>query len=305
MSDDSASQVETEIQNDSANDRKEESAGIVRERPDVFTYFDYKVFLKDMINYYRLRDSGFSMRRLSREAGLSPGYLPIILNTPQNMAHKTLDKVIPCLKISPAEAQFLRLLRDMAEPASDHEREEILRRLQRSRRFKEENQAEAALVQYLEGWHYIAIKELAHHPDFQLDVKWIQERLQFQMPTSEIERAIEFLVEEGFLKRKAGKGAQVMSRRLQCQGDVYKMALISSHKQFFELATESMTTVSREDRNILGHSMPMDEEGFQRAKAILDRALEEIAHIEPKQHEQIRVVNFSFAAFPLSKEPGK
>ncbi|HEX4923318.1 MAG TPA: DUF4423 domain-containing protein, partial [Bdellovibrionales bacterium] len=273
----------------------------ITERPDVFLYTDYKAFIKDMIEYFRGVDSRFSIRKLAKESGISNGYLTIIFKTPQQMAEKTLVKIIPSLRLSTPEGSYLRILRDIADPESPEHKAELLKRLQKFHRFREEKPDESQIISYLEKWYNIAIRELASDPEFKLDPAWIRERLQFPVHTADVERGIETLLEKGFIQRTQGKGAEVTTKRVACHDQIFSMALANVHRQFFRLASESIDFVPREQRNIQGHIMSLDQENFEKAKQILGSALEQIANLQAPDRKKARVFNFSFLAFPLTK----
>jgi uncharacterized protein (TIGR02147 family) len=270
-------------------------------KPDVFSYSDYKVFLKDTLQFLKERDSGFSLRKFSKQVGLSSGYLPIILNTPQHVAQKTLEKIIPFLELTPAQNSYLRVLREMASPLTAEQRENLLKKLQTFENFK--NSAEIEMVGYLEHWYHIAIRELAQRDDFFLDAEWIRKHLQFPITASDAEKSITFLTENGFLTALPNKRARVESKELNCQGRIYSLALAKSHKQFLKLGSDAIDTVERSQRSVLGHIMALDTEGIAEARKILSEALEKIARIEVKDKNS-QILNFSLVAYPLTKKSG-
>jgi uncharacterized protein (TIGR02147 family) len=270
-------------------------------KPDVFSYTDYKVFLKDTLQFLKDRDPGFSLRKFSKQAGLSSGYLPIILNTAQHVAQKTLEKIIPFLELTPAQNSYLRILREMAGPLTAEQRENLLKKLRTFENFK--NSAEIEMVGYLEHWYHIAIRELAQREEFFLDAEWIRKHLQFPISLSDVEKSISFLTENGFLTALPNKKARVESKELNCPGRIYSLALANSHKQFLKLAGDAIDTVEREQRSVLGHIMALDSEGILEARRIMSEALEKISRIEVKDPNS-QILNFSLVAYPLSKRSG-
>lgn len=271
-------------------------------KPDVFSYGDYKAFLKDTLQYLKDRAPNFSLRKFSKQAGLSSGYLPIIFNTPQHIAQKTLEKIIPFLELTPAQASYLRVLREMAGPLSSEQRENLLKKLQSFENFK--NSAESEMLGYLEHWYHIAIRELAQRDDFLLDANWIRNHLQFSISLADAEKSIAFLTESGFLTALPNKKVRVESKELDCRGRIYSLALANSHKQFLKLAGDALDTIEREKRSVLGHIMALDSEGVTEAKKIMSEALEKISRIEVKD-KNAQILNFSLVAFPLTKNSGE
>jgi uncharacterized protein (TIGR02147 family) len=290
-------QIETENELSQSDQTKGRN---VEERPDIYHFTDYKAFIKQMLEYFARDNSKFSIRKFAAEAGISHGYLTIIFKSAQHIAPKTIEKLIPALRLSPAEGSYLRLLRDLASPLSPDERSELFSRLQKFHQFKEKKPNESLVIGYLRNWYQITIREMAHDPDFKLDSQWIRGKFLFPVPTVEIERAIKFLVDNGFLLKRGGKKAEVTTKDVWCDEHIFSLALASVHKQFFELASASIDVVAREQRSLEAQVMRLDTEGFSQAKKIMREALDKIAALEISTPSEARVFNVAVLGFPLT-----
>src|SRR6185295_18863017 len=100
-------------------------------RPDIFTYHDYRAFLKDWIEFQRSARPGFSMRSLSAEAKLAVGYLPPVLSGARNLSMKALFKLLPVLGLTRPEQAYLENLVKLTAD-SQETRIEAVTRMKRS-----------------------------------------------------------------------------------------------------------------------------------------------------------------------------
>lgn len=117
----------------------------------------------------------------------------------------------------------------------------------------------------------------------------------------EIREALEFLLTNGYLERKADGGVHTPEKRIDCLGGVYRIALTQFHREMFELAGRSIEAVPGDRRSILGHGIAVDRENFDRARQILDEAFERIRALQPEPSRTEDVYFMHLALFPLTQ----
>jgi uncharacterized protein (TIGR02147 family) len=91
-------------------------------------------------------------------------------------------------------------------------------------------------------------------------------------------------------------------RRLDCQGDVYKLALSSFHEQILNKAVESIYKVESQKRHILGQTMMISKDQLPELKDILDETLEKIVKLSEKSSNTKEVYHMALIGFPLTEE---
>lgn len=268
-------------------------------RPDIYTYQDYRQFLKDWLAYKKASQSGFSLRKLSEKAGLSLGYLNMVTSGKRNLSNSKLQSLKPHLGISDLELEFLKKLMSINDSKNQKQKIENVKKLIRSKNYRSKNQKEVETYRYLNNWYTVVIHELAGRKDFQAEPAWIQEKLGPQITKAEIRQSLKFLIENDFLI-KHGKSYKRSQRRLICDDDIYRLSLSSFHRQMFHLASESIENTSREERMILGHTRNLSAKNYDKAQEILKNALEEIAQLENSDSMNTRVYHFGFLGFPTT-----
>ena len=168
-------------------------------KPNIFHYHDYVQYLNDWIKYQKKNQKGFSLRKVAAAAGISTGYLPMVLSGKRPLSIEALNKLLPSLNFSQSEKQFFENIHSLGITASQDERMECLRRMKRYSAYREHNPNESEVYRYLTKWYYITIREMSADPEFKLDAEWIQSRLRIHVPLGEIKEAIKFLVENKYI----------------------------------------------------------------------------------------------------------
>lgn len=277
------------------------SQSLVTQKPDIFVYHDYRTYLKDRVEYEKNIRPRFSLRMLASEAQLAPGYLPMVLAGSRGISSEVLSKIATILKLTKEEQKFLQGLRTIAESPSQELRLEALEDLQRHRSYRDQNPKELVVHQYLTRWFNVVIREMVQLDGFELDPKWIREKLRVKVPIPEIERALTFLLEQGFIEKQPQNKARVLQRKLECTGNVYRLVLSQFHREMLKLASDALDAVPVDERSITGLTFSIPAERYQEIFKLLDETLDRIDKIstEAKGSDSVYHVGISF--FPLTQ----
>jgi len=259
--------------------------------PELYSYHDHLGFLRDWLAYRKASQPGFSLRTLAKEAGISPGYLPLVLAGKRTLTLKALTKLSPHLGLTKPERSYFEALVTLGTTDSQKVRLAALEKMKGFRSYQKANPKELETYQYLTHWYYVAIREMASLPDFEATPEWIAPRLKFAVPLAELKIAIEFLKSNGYLNNP--------EKSLECVGGVYKVALTQFHHELLELAARSITATPSTERSIQGHTVALSEEQLQAARQILDEALHKLQSLtsDPKSEA---VYHVELALFPLT-----
>jgi len=283
--------------------RREET--IKRERPDVFSYHEYRAFLRDWFDFLKDSRPGFSMRALAREAELASGFLPMILAGTRNLSAKTWAKMAPHLGLSPSERSYLASLQMLQQTDSQAVRHAALGKLQRFRAYREQNPKETETYQYLTRWFNVAIREMAALGEFHTNPEWIQSRLRVKVGIAEIKQALDFLTKNNYLEVQPDGTARLRDKNIDCVGGVYKMALGKFHREMLSLASQSIDNTPSEERNITGHTLAIPASRYGEIETILDEALQKIAALGNGTEPADCVYHILLSAFPLTVNKGR
>ncbi|MCM2280984.1 MAG: TIGR02147 family protein [Bdellovibrionaceae bacterium] len=269
----------------------------------MFRFHDYRVFLKDWLGFLKSSQSGFSMRALAERAGVAKGYLPMVLSGERALSAKSLAKLAPHLELAESELSYLQALLILTEADSQEERLDALKKMKRFRSFRQESSRELEVYQYLTKWFYVAIREMATMNDFRLEPSWIQARLRVKLSLKEIEGAIEFLTQNGFLLRKPDGSIEMPDKQLECFSGIFRLSLFQFHQQMFDLAADAMSSVPREERHILGHTFALSQAQFDELRRVMEEALKKVTVLGEAPDPKDRLYHFGLFAIPLSQSP--
>lgn len=270
-------------------------------KPEIHSYHDYREFLKDRVAYEKATQKGFSLRSLAGKVKVAPGFLPMLLSGERSVSTEVLERIGSELGLVKEERRYLQNLRTIVESPSQALRLSALEELQKVREYKASNPRELEMYQYLTEWFHVAIREMVNLEGFELDAKWIRSRLRVKIPLSEVEKALKFLVENGFIEMTGGK-AKVAQKKLECTGSVYRLVFSQFHREMLKLASEALDTVPFEERSITGLTFPIPVGRYKEIFKILDETLDRIDAISAESKGSDSVYHVGISLFPLTEK---
>lgn len=271
-------------------------------RPNIFQYHDYRVFLHDWMAFMKTDSPKFSLRKLAEEVGLSPAYLSLVLSQKRVLTAQTADQVASNLALEASERSYFKKLVQLSESRSQEQRLKAFQKIKRFQKYSKTNVKEVEAFNYLSKWYYVAIRELAAHADFKGDVRWIQKQLSKHVPATEIRKALNFLVEHGFLAKANGKFT-IPNRDVDCLGGIFSLSLNQFHKDILKMASEAIDEVSKERRYLTGYTFLVSDESYKQLTDILEETKEKIRELEKSDSGRAgtkSVYHVELAAIPMT-----
>ncbi len=273
------------------------------QRPHIFGYHDYCLFLKDWFQYLKTVDAGSSLRKIGKDAEISAAYLSLVLAKKRFLSARLASQLAEVLQLNSSEKKFFKLLVSLADSGHLPDRLKAFQKIKNFSEYQGSNDNQIEAFKYMSEWYYVAIRELAAHPEFSDDPKWIQKQLVKHVPTNKINEALEFLLTRGFIAKNADGSFQQPTRKLDCNGGVYQISLNRFHHQILELSGELLDRLEKEKRYLSGYTYMMSPKSFDEVIALFDNMREKLSAIEDRDRtdkSEKKVYHTEFITIPLS-----
>jgi uncharacterized protein (TIGR02147 family) len=176
---------------------------------NIFSYHDYKDFLKAMIEQAEPKHGYIS--QLANAANCQRSYLSQVINSHVQLTPDHALGLARFFRLTEKETDYFLLLLDFARAGSLELRERVQSKLEKmrkesinlSKRVEAQTIEEAQILgRYYSSWHWIAIHIISSIPEFQ-DVKAIAQNL--SIPESLVKNTLEKLLQMGFVEKKKDK----------------------------------------------------------------------------------------------------
>jgi uncharacterized protein (TIGR02147 family) len=270
----------------------------------IFTYCDYRDYIKDAIEEKRKKNCGFSYRCAAVRIGISSGSLTRILNGSRHAGAELITKLIVFLGLKKREAEYFSLLAQFESIKDENKRrccyQDILKmRAERNKPVPKENH------QFFEQWYHVALFELLRTIKEPVDCAKLGAMLLPAISESKIRKALELLERLGYVKQN-GDGGPCPAAPFLTTGDTWESVAIHAYQvAISELAASALDTVPKEERDFSTLTMALSEEAFGKIREIIKQARTEIAAVEKACTGPDRVYQINFQCFPLSVKNNK
>lgn len=268
-------------------------------RPNIFEYHDFIQFLNDWIDYLRKTKNEFTLRQFSKNSNIALGYMNMVLKRERSLTEKAFFKIAPNLYLDKDEQKFLNLLRVIGQSEESQARLDAVEQMMSFKKYKTANIPENRTFEYLTKWYYVAIYEMYNITNFDPSPISIQKKLKKKISIAEIEQAIKFLKNNKFIIQNPNGAWSQSGTFLDCKEGIFKISLAQFHKQMLDLAHASISETKREDRYIIGQTMAVNRENFEKIKQIIQQAMNSINELNKNSLEKDNVYHVEIAAFPL------
>lgn len=268
---------------------------------DIYSYSDYRRYLKERFDELKSQDRKYSLRFLAKHLDLkSNSHLKMVMDGDHNLSPQLSRKLAEFLELSEPETAFFIALVAFCQARTTPEKTEALEELRRRTRFVRLHRTALDQLDYLNDPLTLTLREMVGLPDFSEDPKWIAARLQFKATANEIQEALEKLLRLGLLCRSEQGRLVQTTPHLDTGHGFGPVALRGYYQGAFERAAQSLDMPSHE-RHLGGMTMAVSSATYERIlehfAAFMDTVRREVdADSEPQ-----RVYQFVAGLTPLSK----
>ena len=270
--------------------------------PDIFTYIDYRQFLKDTIEEHRKGNTNFSLRYISQKAGIkSMGFLSMVLNGKRNISERLIIELAHIFKLNKKERHYFRSLVHFNQAQTHSEKthfyQEIISLQKGPVRTVRQDQYE-----FYDKWYYSAVRELVAIYKITDDYNYLARLLKPQIKPNEAKSALEVLIRLGLIK-KTKSGIYKRVDAVITSGSVIRpFAIQNFQRAAIDLAKSAYDRFPREERELSTVTMSIDNDSYEIVKKKLAKLRSEIMELARSVKDPQRVYQLNFQLFPTSKK---
>lgn len=273
-------------------------------KPVVFHYLDYRLFLKDLIEFERSTVARMSLRAFTARvlpALSSSGLLSAVLKGKKNLGPNLRSELAQALPLKPREAQFFERLVQFNQADDLADKNRFFVQLSRYRQSKAKVISEGQYL-FFSRWYYPVVFNYFGMNEKQKNAMEIATAIYPPLTPAQVEEAIKLLLKLGMIKKLAN-GYAVTDNHLATEAEFQGLVAAQYNQQFLQLATESLLHVAPKFRQFstIVFSSSRDTIGL-----IMDRMTalkEEVQEILSKDPKSECIHTLGLHLFPNTKPP--
>jgi uncharacterized protein (TIGR02147 family) len=274
--------------------------------PDIFAYTDYRAFLRDLLTEKRSKSAAFSLRQISRRAGIrSTGFFSWVLQGKRNISERVVLELIKILKLNRPEAEYFSTLVHYNQARTIVERKRYFDDLATFKR-KGYKAITPDHYEFYRHWYYAALRELVaitRVTDGNLAQK--AKLLSPRLRPSEMKKGLMVLKKLGMIRISKNGVYERVDDVVSTGPQTEAVAVQSYQIACMELAKTAYDRFERRQREMSTVTMSVDSDALGAIMDRLRKAREDIMEIARATATPTRVVQLNMQVFPLSKEIGE
>ncbi len=169
---------------------------------DIYSYTDYRQYLKD---YYECRKTGrsaISYRYLARKAGVnSSAFFKFIIEGKRNLTKQTILKTATALKLNDRETEYFENLVFFNQAKTVKEKDYFFARLIQHQKSMKAARVGEDYYEYYSAWYHCVIRELAVMLDVKEDWERLARLVKPRITAKQVKQSVQLLLALGFLKK--------------------------------------------------------------------------------------------------------
>jgi len=244
-------------------------------KPDIYTYTDFRCYLKDLHAFQKNGDKKFSHRFIaSKVRASSTGWFSDVLSGRINLTATYITRLLSVFKLPDEEAEYFRALVDCNQSSSLEEKNRYLELLLEGKKHGAKVVSKEQFA-YYSTWYIPVIRELLFFYDFNGDYKKLAQTVRPAIRVAEARNAIEILKELQFVASDSRGFLKPKDAILRKETSFKSIHWANFQKSAVNLAAEAIDLFSKEERDISSVLVSLSPE-------TLEIAREEVIHLRKK-----------------------
>ncbi len=268
----------------------------------IFSYIDYRWYLKEYYEEQKVNSRCFSYRYFSMKAGInSPSFLKQVIESKRNLTPLTINKFIIALKHTEKEAAYFRHLVLFNQAKSATEKQEHYVIMLSMMHTVKELKLNALQHEYYNHWFVPIVRELVCLYNFRDDFKKIAEMVIPSIQPGDARYALKLLNKLGMIEQMSDGSYRQTDTAIMSDSSIDRMAVRSFNREMIKKAESSLDTISVDHRQIYGMTIGISKECYDVLTAEMQAFRDRVVTIVNNDMRSDCVYQLNLQLFPLSK----
>lgn len=274
------------------------------DRPSIFTYFDFRRFLRDSQLQRRSIRPAFTLEHLAGKVGLkSKGHVSLIFKGAKNIPEEKLLVFAQAFELDEKEADFFCHLVRFGQARTHRDRKRHLDMMVGLMRVADRRLVPRQYTLCQDWWHPV-VHELLRFLDVSEDWGTLAATLRPCITAEQARESVQLLEEIG-LVRKDANGFWKPTESVLTFGEGWSSVAVRQFQiHTFAMARQALESVPVEERDVSTLTLSLGENTFREIRSRLALVRQEILSLARSERSPDRVCQMNFALFPLTSREG-
>ena len=277
---------------------------VVAVKPDIFTYLEYRLFIKDAFNELKKNSLKLSYRTFAKTAGFSsPNFLQMVILGKRNLNSTYTIATAKAFKLNKQETEFFQNLVGYDQAKSFDEKNLFYQKILKNKRYAIIKTLDKSQYEFFSQWYLPVVRELLTHENYGGNDSWLADKIFPRITVAQVENAKNLLLKLGLVvyDEKSQKWSSV-DAILSTDSESSYLALRNYHKASIQLAQNALEHFGPEQRDVRSVTLGLPKSAYKELKSRLENFWVELMDFAGAQQKTDEVYQVNLQLFPLTKE---
>jgi uncharacterized protein (TIGR02147 family) len=270
---------------------------------DIFSYIDYRLYLRELFEEQKQTNLSFSYRALSQRIGIkSSGFLSMVLQGKRSISDSLAIRLAKALRLTKKEIDYFRTMvqfsqSEMHEQKSHHFEKLLTLQKLPIRKLSQDH------YEFYERWYYAAIRELVGLIPITDNYEQVAKQLSPVIKPHEARQALEVLNRLGLIsKDETGRYLRTDAVITSGVSQIKSFAVQQFQRLSLELAKSAMDRFPKNERELSTITMSIDANAYATILEKIGQLRQDVMEIARAVPEAKRIYQLNMQIYPLSNE---
>jgi uncharacterized protein (TIGR02147 family) len=266
----------------------------------IFEHTDYRQFLQDYYTRSKERNPSFSYGVFARQAGFkSKGVLHRIVAGKRALSKNALYNISQAMHLDDKAFAYFQQMVAFCHAKDAKEKAFFFHKLVEANPLSLAKQMQADHYEFFSQWYNSTLRELLPLIRFKGDYGQLGKMLNPPVSATQTKKAVALLMRLGLIE-KTKVGFRQGHRAITSGEDVQALALRDFHKKNLALASRSIDSVPRKERDLSCLVVAISEPGLEIVKKEIQICRQRIARLTDEMGNAARVYHLNFQLYPTT-----
>lgn len=271
----------------------------------LFTYTDYRLYLKDFYNQKKSFNHRYSYQVMAQQMGFkSKGFIYRVIKGQKSLSAAGIASVSIGLGHGAEESLYFSVLVNFNQAKTAQEKDFYYKQLNVKFDDSSANKGIQKLYkkhfELFAEWYHLAIRALIEMSQFKDDFDWLARQLQPAISKKQARSSITLLEKLNLIEKNANNIYVVTEKGLFTNSEVDSLSLVRFYQSCFKLSSEALNKIPKSQRNVSGVTLGISKKSYDEIVDELTFFRKKVGEIARQDDNPEHVYQMQLSLFPFS-----
>ncbi|KMQ51945.1 hypothetical protein CHISP_1200 [Chitinispirillum alkaliphilum] len=277
----------------------------------IFSYTDYRCFLKDYFENMKTVNKYFSYKVFSEKAGIkSRGFLHNVIKGKRNLSSTNIPGLIKAIRLNKKEASYFEYLVGFNQAKQIEEKNYFFEKISSIKSNSSASHREPHILnndqyEFYSELRHSVIRSLIDLYDFRDDYEWLAKKVYPPITSAQAKSSVELLKKLGLIIQNEDKSYSLRCKNITTPKEILSLAVMNFHLKTANAAVGALNRVPKSKRDFSSITLGITESMYKTICSEIDMFKKKLMILAEQDPMADKVYQMNIQFFPVSSDNNK